>query len=281
MLIRALRQLLLVVLLLQVPFPSLAWGHSSADQVLSQIGVDEHPGGSLPLQTVFRDPTGRPVRLSDNFSGVPVLLSLNYYACPTLCPLVFRNLAETLAELGDLKLGRDFRIVTLSINPDESPALAQDKSGKTYAMLKEVVAPERYWPFLMGDQQSIAALARSVGVRYLKQESGDYAHPNVLVVLTPEGKISRYLYGLVIRPRDLRLALVEAAGGKIGSSEAANRLLLYCFHYDPVGKKYVLFASRLMTLAMLSVLALTGLLLALLWKKERVPRSPDPSNPTT
>jgi len=279
---RPLRQAVFGVLLLQVSLLlGTAWGHSSADQVLSQIGVDEHTGASVPLETVFRDSQGRAVRLSDSFKGMPVLLSLNYYACPTLCPLVFRNLAETLADLGDLKLGRDFRIVTVSINPEESAALARDKSGRTYAMLKGVRDPERSWPFLLGDQGPISALAHSVGVRYLRQEGGDYAHPNVLVVLTPDGKISRYLYGLAIRPRDLRLALVEAAGGRIGNSETANRLLLYCFHYDPVGKKYVIYASRLMTVAMLSVLSFTGLLLALLWKQERGPRAPGPTKPTT
>lgn len=275
-------RLLLFGVLLQLPLLVVpAWGHNTADQVLSQIGVDEHPGASVPLQTGFRDPQGRPVRLADNFAGVPVVLSLNYYACPTLCPLVFRYLAATLAELGDLKLGRDFRIVTLSINPQETAALAQDKAAKTYAMLKEVREPARFWPFLMGNQREIEAVAGSVGVRYLRQEGGDYAHPNVLVVLTPDGKVSRYLYGLEVRPRDLRLALVEAADGRIGSSQAANRLLLYCFHYDPVGKKYVLFASRLMSWAMLSVLILTGLLIALLWKQERGPRVPGPTKPTT
>jgi len=249
--------------------PRSAGAHDPQDEVLQQVGVDERLGQPIPTGLRFRDQTGKKVRLADYFTGGPAIVTLNYYACPTLCPLVFRNLAGSVRHLGNLKLGKDFRIVTVSINPDEIPALARDKSVATYAMLGGLSEPENRWPFLMGDQSAIENLAQSVGVRYSRQGKNDFAHPNVLVVVTPDGRVSRYLYGLEVRPRDLKLALVEAADGRIGGSRLSNSLLLYCFHYDPVGKKYVLFASRLMTVSMLGVLAVTVAMLIRLWRREK------------
>jgi protein SCO1 len=250
-------------------FPDPSCAHESQDPILQQVGVDERPGARLPRDLPFRDQDGRAVRLADYFTGGPVILTLNYYACPSLCPLVFRNLAGTVGRLGELKLSKDFRIVTVSINPQESPALAREKSAATYAMLGGTATPGSRWPFLMGDPNSIEQLARSVGVRYTRVGERDFAHPNVLVVATPDGRVSRYLYGLEQQPQDLKLALIEASGGRIGSSRLMNQALLYCFHYDPVGRKYVLFASRLMTIAMLGVLAVTLGMLATLWKREK------------
>ena len=249
--------------------------HNLQDKVPPQVGVDERLGARIPGDLPFRDQAGRSVLLSDYFTGAPVILTLNYFACPTLCPLVFRNLAGTAARMGDLALGRDFRIVTVSINPDESAALAREKSASTYAMLAGAADPGSSWPFLMGSQGSIERLAGVAGVRYTRLSQDDFAHPNVIIILTPDGRVSRYLYGLELQPRDLKLALLEASGGRIGATNLMNRALLYCYHYDPVGKKYVLFASRLMTLSMLAVLLLTLGLLAFLWKRER--KAPPPA----
>lgn len=242
--------------------------HDPQDEVLEQIGVDERLGSHIPTRLTFQDQTGRTVQLSRYFTGTPVILTLNYYSCPTLCPLVFRNLAATAGKMGDLALGKDFRIVAVSVDPDETLERAADKSSKTYAMLGGVRDPGSSWPFLFGSQGSIQALARSVGIRYVKVEK-EYAHPNVIVIVTPDGRVSRYLYGLEQAPQDLKLALLEASGGNIGSSKILNRAILYCFHYDPVGKKYVLLASRVMTGAMTAVLAVTLCLLAVLWKREK------------
>jgi protein SCO1 len=263
--------LLLGALLLAVLIPAPASSHDPKDQVLEQVGVDERLGGRIPEDLAFRDQTGKVVLLAKYFTGGPVVLTLNYYACPTLCPLVFRNLAETAGRLGALTLGRDFRIVTVSINPDESPELAREKSATTYRMLGRTADPGSRWPFLMGNQASIERLARSVGVRYTRLGDHEFAHPNVLIVATPDGRVSRYLYGLEQKPQDLKLALIEAADGRIGASAFMNSALLYCFHYDPIGRKYVLFASRLMTAAMLGVLLLTLGLLVKLWRKEKKP----------
>ena len=260
---------LAILALLPVP----ANPHDPQDEVLRQVGVDERLGARIPGQLAFRDQAGRPVLLADYFSGAPVILTLNYYGCPTLCPLVFRNLAGTLKKLGGLTLGKDYRVVTVSINPDESPALAREKSTATYAMLGSAYDPGRHWPFLMGNPASIESLAQAVGVRYIRVGNNDFAHPNVIIIVTADGRVSRYLYGLEQRPRDLKLALIEAAGGRIGAANLMNSALLYCFHYDPVGRKYVLFASRLMTVAMLGVLVVTLGLLALLWTREKKKRT--------
>ena len=245
-----------------------AWGHDPQDLVFGQVGVDERLGERVPTELSFTDQKGQQVQLSRYFTGGPVLLTLNYFSCPTLCPLVFRNLADTVGKMGNISIGRDFSIVTVSIDPDETQSRAAEKSAKTYAMLGKTRNLGTAWPFLRGSRPSIERLAQSVGVRYSRLDKSDFAHPNVVVVITPDGRISRYLYGLELAPQDLKLALIESSGGHIGTSTVLNRALLYCFHYDPVGKKYVLFASRIMTGAMLGVLMLTLGLLGVLWNKE-------------
>ena len=269
----ALGRLFFAALAVQLLFLAPANPHEPQDEVLQQVGVDERLGARIPRQLAFRDQAGRSVLLADYFGAEPVILTLNYYGCPTLCPLVFRNLADAVKKLGGLTLGKDFRIVTVSINPDESPALAREKSTTTYAMLGSATDPGRHWPFLMGNRTAIESLARAVGVRYTRVGNNDFAHPNVIIIVTADGRVSRYLYGLEQHPRDLKLALIEAAGGRIGASNLVNSALLYCFHYDPVGRRYVLFASRLMTVAMLGVLASTLGLLVLLWAREKKKRT--------
>ena len=250
--------------------PSFARAHDPQDHVLEQVGVDEKPGARIPTELTFKDQTGESVQLSRYFTGKPVILTLNYYACPTLCPLVFRNMADTIGRIRDLALGKDFRILTISIDPDETQTRAAEKSTKTYAMLgSKVRDPELAWPFLMGSQASIERLAQGVGVRYSRQGRNDFAHPNVVIIVTPDARVSRYLYGMEQSPQDLKLALLEASDGRIGASRLLNKALLYCFHYDPVGKKYVLLASRIMTAAMVGILILMLVLLAMLWKKEK------------
>lgn len=260
---------LLGALFLMVRLPSLASAHEMKDLSLEQVGVDEKLVRRIPTDISFRDQAGKSVRLSQYFTGVPVILTLNYYACPTLCPLVFRNLVETMSKMGGLTLGKDYRVVTVSIDPNETQARAADKSAQTYAMLGGISDPALAWPFLIGNQPSISALAQAVGVRYAPLGKNDFAHPNVVIIVMPDGRVSRYLYGLEQSPQDLKLALIEAADGRIGNSKLLNKALLYCFHYDPVGKKYVLLASRVMTGAMLLVLMLTLGLVVVLWKREK------------
>ena len=183
---------MLLVATLAAPVPSFA--HTLADTTLPEVGVDEKLGGKVPLDLVFSDAGGKRVRLADFFPGsVPVLLTLNYSACPMLCPLTFRNLTGTIKGMEGLSLGRDYRIVTVSIDPEESVEMARAKSGETYAMLPGVDGLQVRWPFLMGQAAQIDALARAVGVRYTRLGRSNFAHPTVAVVLTPDGK--SYAYG--------------------------------------------------------------------------------------
>lgn len=257
-------------------FPLSLTAHTLGDESLPNVGVEEKLGTQVPLDLSFTDQDGRRVRLGDYFTGGPVVLTLNYYSCPMLCPVMFRNLASEMSAIKGLSPEKDYRIVTVSIDPDETIARAKDKAAVTWRMLPQLHDPGKRWPFLMGAAGPIAELAKAAGVRYTRLGKNNFAHPSILVVLTPKGKVARYLYGIEQRPSDLKLALVEAAGGKIGGSRFLNQVLLYCFHYDPVGKKYAVTAINLMKMTGGAVLLMLCILLALLWRREKkgAPASP-------
>jgi len=238
------------------------------DDILRSIGVEEKLGGSVPLEDVFRDGNGKVVRLRDYVAGGPVLLTLNYYTCPMLCPLTLRNLLGAAREMRGIDLARDFRIVTVSINPGEKQETARARAGEIHSEMQGIEDPASRWPFLLGGEEAVGALTDAVGFRYRKVGE-EFAHPDVVVVLTPGGRISRYLYGVEQDPADLKLALIEAAGGNIGESTALNQVLLFCFHYDPVGKKYALYARNIMRAGGVLTLALLGTLLLVLWRRGR------------
>ncbi len=238
------------------------------DDILRSIGVDEKLGDSVPLDALFRNPKGEEVRLGDYLTGGPALLTLNYYTCPMLCPLTLRSLLDTVERMQGIDLRRDFRILTVSIDPDDTLEAARARAGEMYAEMKGTDDPASRWPFLQGDEKSIGALTGAVGFRYRKV-GREFAHPDVVVVLTPGGKISRYLYGIEQDPTDLKLALLEASGGNIGESTALNRILLFCFHYDPVGRKYALYARNIMKAGGVLTLVLLGGLLLVLWRRGR------------
>ena len=255
--------LLLAILLL---LPPVAHAADPQDAILLEIGVDEKLGATVPRDLPFTDASGRPVRLGDYLGDGPVLLTLNYYTCPMLCPLTFRSLASTMAQVKGLSLDRDYRVVTVSIDPDEIREIARAKANETHALIAGVRDADARWPFLYGSAESIRLLTEAVGYRYRKV-GREFAHPASMIVLSPGGKVSRYLYGVDIDPRDLKLALIEASQGKIGASSAENALLMYCFRYDPVGKKYMLYARNIMKAAgAVTVILLAGLL-AVLWRR--------------
>lgn len=267
---------LLFVLILLGATAALAGGtqaavhrHDPQDDILQQIGVDERIGAQVPPELAFTDAAGKPVRLGDYFGAGPVILTLNYYACPMLCPLTFRNMIGTMDGIKGLSLDRDFRIVTVSINPAETVAKARAKATETHAMLRGMGDPGRRWPFLLGKEPEIRRLTETIGYHYVKTDSVNFAHPAAIVVLTPDGRVARYLYGMEHAPRDLKLALMEAADGKIGGSPLMNQVILACFHYDPVGRKYTLAAKRIMAGAGVVTLAAVAVPLAIFWRRER------------
>lgn len=238
-------------------------------EVLRHIGVDEKPGAAIPRDLQFVDQHGKAVTLGSYLTGEPVILTLNYYSCPMLCPLTFRNLVQTMGEMKGLSLEKDFRIVTVSIDPDETRERAGQKAAEIRGMMGRGSDPGDRWSFLLGKAPEIEQLAAGVGYRYLQLGKNNFAHPSVLIVLTPDGRIARYLYGLELQPRDLKLALIEASGGRVGGSAVMNRVLLYCFHYDPAGRKYALAAINIMKLAGGAILLLLGVLFLSLWRQEK------------
>jgi protein SCO1/2 len=234
--------------------------------ILKNAGLDPKPNGQVPLDLTFADEHGRDVRLGDFFGNRPVVLALAYYRCPMLCTQVLGGMIGALETL-TFDAGRDFVVVVVSFDPGETPAMA---------LSKKVTLTPRYgrpggeagMHFLTGREDAIKQLTAAVGFRYVYDPKiGQYAHPALITVLTPGGKVSRYLYGFEFPPRDLRLALVEAADGKIGS--AVDQALLYCYHYDPMSGKYGVAILNVVRLAGLLTLAAIGVFLVVSLRRER------------
>jgi protein SCO1/2 len=230
---------------------------ASAASLLSSVGFDQKLGTQAPLDLVFRDEGGRPSRLGGLMHGRPVLLAFVYYKCPMLCTETLNGLVRALRALS-FDAGRQFDVVVLSIDPRETPALAAAKE-KVYVERYGRAGGARGWSFLTGDEASIRKLTGALGFRYVYDpELDQYAHPAGLVVLTPRGRVSRYLFGVEFPAGDVRLALVEAAAGTIGTP--IDRLVLFCYHYDPLTGRYgpriirVLQAAGVLTLAGLAAL---------------------------
>ncbi|HWM92414.1 MAG TPA: SCO family protein [Thermoanaerobaculia bacterium] len=202
---------------------------------LRQVGYDQRIGEQVPLDLAFRDEAGRAVRLGDYFQKRPVILVLAYYGCPMLCDMVMQGVTTTLKPLA-FDAGKDFDVVVASIDPGETPEMAAETEREILARYGRANSAEGFH-FLTGPQASIDALTRAVGFRYVyERERDEYAHPAGLVILTPSGKVSRYLFGIDFPPRDVRLGLLESTEGKLGT--AVDQLLLYCYHYDPTIGRY-------------------------------------------
>jgi protein SCO1/2 len=216
-------------------------GVSSNDVPLAlrDIGIEQRLNEQVPLDLNFRDETGQTVRLGDYFGKRPVVVSLVYYNCPKLCNLVLNGLVGGLKTL-PFTVGKEFDVVTVSFDPRESAADAVAKKKiveHDYGRAGDAASFNAGWHFLTGDKASIDALANAVGFKYaFDTASNQYAHASGVMVATPAGKLSHYFYGIEYAPRDLKLGLVEASEGKIGS--AVDKLTLYCFHYDPTTGKY-------------------------------------------
>ena len=220
--------------------PAQTGNPSNASQLpaaLQGIGIDQRLGEALPLDVTLRDELGREVRLGDYFGDRPVILALVYYECPMLCTLELNGLLKTIRVV-PLTLGKDYQIVTVSFDPGETPALAARKKQEYIEQYRQEGA-EHGWHFLTAEQQSIDRLTEAMGFRYKYDPETDlYTHASAIMLATPEGKLSRYFYGVEYSPRDVRLGLVEASQNQIGSF--VDQVLLFCFHYDPVQGKYSL-----------------------------------------
>ncbi|MGH9868695.1 MAG: SCO family protein [Candidatus Polarisedimenticolia bacterium] len=204
-------------------------------EAVRDVTIVQKLGEAVPADTIFVDDQGRQVRLGDYFGQRPVLLSFVYYECPMLCTLVLNGVVRVLRAV-DLEPGKDFEIVTVSIDPRETPELARVKKQQYVDSYRKEGAREG-WHFLTGSAASIERLTEAAGFRYRYDEStGQFAHASAIMLLTPDGRLHRYFHGVEYAPRDLRLGIVDAGQGRIGSR--VDTLLLYCFHYDPVTGRY-------------------------------------------
>ncbi len=262
-----LRALLLTALLAATAlFGVRAAAEERAPAALQGITIDEKLGEKAAIDAVFTDQSGRQVRIADYLSeGVPVILTLNYYRCKTLCGVQLQAVLTGLKAL-DWTPGDKFQVVTVSIDPREGPELAREKRASYLEDYGR--GPDVAWSFLTGDEESIEALADSVGFRYRYIEDEDqYAHPAAAIFLAPDGTVTRYLTSLTIGARDLRFALIEASDGKVGTP--IDQFIFSCYRFDYVGGKYTPFAFGVMRAAgTLTVIGLV-LLLALLFRSER------------
>jgi protein SCO1/2 len=249
----------------------LAAGGAAAQTYLpspaKDVGFDQRLGESLPLDAVFRDETGRTVKLGDYFGKKPVLLSLVYYECPMLCGMATEGLVRSLKVL-NFTAGREFDILTVSFDPREEPDLAAAKKKSVMAAYGRPGAPGG-WHFLTGEKASIDRLTRAVGFRYVWDEKQkQFAHATGVVALTPQGRVSKYFFGIEYAAKDLRLGLIEATQERIGSM--VDRLLLLCYHYDPAVGRYTIAAyTVLRAAAVATVLALGGFLFLMLRRDAR------------
>lgn len=240
---------------------------------LPEVGYDQRLGQQLPVDVALRDETGGDVRLGELLHGRPAVLVFAYYHCPMLCTLVLEGVASALKPLA-FAPGRELEVVVVSIDPRETPAQAAEAKSRIVARYGR---PETAagWHFTTAEPATIAALTRAAGFRYRHlPERDEYAHAAGLVVLTPGGRIARYLFGLEFPPRDLRLALVEAAQGEIGS--VVDQVLLYCFHYDPATGRYSATVMNLVRLGGIATVAGLAAFMGLARRKTPVRKGSQP-----
>lgn len=252
-----------------------AWGQGMTKGILSppanvrppglkNVGIEQHLDEQIPPDLTFRDETGKTVRIGDYFGQRPMILNLVYYNCPMLCSEVMSGLASALKVL-KFDVGKDFDVLTVSFDPKETPEIAA-KSKAEYLKRYKRPGAENGWHFLTGPQESIEALTKAAGFQYqYDPKTGQFAHTTAIMILTPQGKIAQYYFGVEYAPKDLRLGLVQASSGKIGT--VVDEVLLYCYHYDPATGKYGAIISRILQLSAAATIVILGGLLLILFRR--------------
>ena len=231
------------------------------------IDIIENLGGYIPLEEKFVNESGEIIEIGSFFNNeIPTILTLNYFECPMLCTLVLNGLAESIKNL-TLNSGDDYQIITIDINPNEKTLFANQKK-KNYIKGYDLQNVEKNWHFLTGTQESIKKIADSIGYIYYYDEKRDeYMHPAAITLLSSEGKISRYLYGIEYPNKDLKLGILEASQGKVGST--LDKIILYCYHYDPYKNTYTIFATNVMRLGGIFTIIFLCIMIAGYWKKDK------------
>jgi len=228
---------------------------------LLNVGIEQHLDEQIPADLNFRDETGKPVRLGDYFGKKPLILNLVYYNCPMLCNEVLAGL-ESAMRVMKFDVGKEYDVLTVSFDPRETPEMATKKKAEFLKRYGRAGASDG-WHFLTGPQESIDALTKAAGFQYqYYPKTGQFAHATAIALLTPEGKIAQYYYGVEYAPKDLRLGLIQASQNKIGT--LADQVLLYCYHYDPNTGKYGAVISRVLQLSALATILGLGTLMVVL-----------------
>lgn len=249
-----------------LPNPQATGGSTNQKvSILSQVGIDQRLNQQVPLNLVFRDEGGRTVRLNQYFTSKPVILSLVYYRCPMLCYQELNGLVTALNGITRFNLGREYDVITVSFDPGDSPADATE-TRKKYLQRYQRPVGDGAWHFLTGKREQISALAQAVGFRYVwDPRIRQFAHASGIMLLTPEGRLSQYFYGIEYSPRDVQLGLVEASRGKIGN--VVDQVLLYCYHYDPQQGKYAATILNILRLSAFATIVLVAGMLSVLWRR--------------
>jgi protein SCO1/2 len=230
------------------------------------VGFEQRLNAQVPLDAEFKDEQGQTVRLGDCLLGKPAVLVLAYYRCPMLCTEVLNGLVRAMLDMS-FDVGKEYSVITVSFDPRETPELAAAKK-KTYLERYGRAGAEDAWHFLTGQEGAIKRLTESVGFRYSYDPQHDqYAHASGIMVLTPDGKVSRYFFDVRYSARDLRLGLIEASEHRIGTP--VDSVLLYCFHYDPVEGRYGAVIMNILRLGGALTVFGIGMFLAILWRQER------------
>jgi protein SCO1/2 len=234
--------------------------------LLQNVGIEQHLDAQVPPDLIFRDDAGKAVKLGDYFGRKPLILNLVYYNCTMLCGEALAGLASAMG-LVKFDVGNEFDVVTVSFDPRETPEMAAAKKID-YVKRYDRANAASGWHFLTGQPDSINALTKVVGFQYqYDPKSNQYAHATAIMVLTPQGRISRYFYGVDFPPKDLRMGLVEASQGKIGN--AVDAVLLYCYHYNPETGKYGAMVGNILRIAAAATILLLGGLIFILWRLDR------------
>ena len=234
---------------------------------LENVGITQHLDAQVPADLAFVDDTNKPVKLGDYFGKKPLILNLVYYNCTMLCGEALEGLSGAM-KLVKFDVGKEYEVVTVSFNPNETPEMAAAKK-KRFVERYGRPGASAGWHFLTGSADSINALTKAVGFQYqYDAKNGQYAHATAIMVLTPEGRISRYFYGVDFPPKDLRMGLVEASQNKIGN--LTDQVLLYCYHYDPATGKYGAIVNNMLKLGAVLTILFIAVLLFILFRLERI-----------
>lgn len=247
--------------------PGLAYAITDA-RTVKDMGIDEKLGAPIPSDIKLTSENGDSLAVNDLLANdIPTVLNLVYYSCPRLCNLATEGLLQVMNELDSLTVGRDYNVLTVSFDADDTPELAKSKALKYRSAVKSAEPTDNEWRFMTGDQDNITKLTEAVGFRYFK-DGDEFAHGSALMIITPEGEVSRYLHGIQHEPADLRLSLLEASKGEIGSSKIMNQVLLFCYGFDPIGKRYALKALNIVKASGVVTLVLLCGVLTYFWRRE-------------